>query len=69
MEAAILDGLNGLILGLTTLGWGQALMILIGCLLLYLGISKGFEPLLRGGGQDTGNAPFRRLTCEFDELL
>jgi oxaloacetate decarboxylase beta subunit len=46
MEAALLDGLNGLLLGLTNLGWGQALMIVIGCVLLYLGIGKGFEPLL-----------------------
>ena len=27
-------------------GWGNALMILVGFLLLYLGIKKGFEPLL-----------------------
>jgi carboxybiotin decarboxylase len=46
MESAILAGLNGLLLGFSNLGWGQALMILIGCVLLYLGIGKGFEPLL-----------------------
>ena len=36
----------GLLLGLSHLGWGHVLMILIGSLLLYLGIGKGFEPLL-----------------------
>src|SRR5713226_2831346 len=46
MEAALLDGLRSLVLGLANFGWGQGLMILIGCLLLYLGIGKGFEPLL-----------------------
>src|SRR2546428_3959638 len=46
MESAILAGLNGLILGFSNFGWGQAVMILIGSLLLYLGIGKGFEPLL-----------------------
>src|SRR3990172_8893803 len=46
MESAILSGLQGLLLGLSHLGWGHVLMILIGSLLLYLGIGKGFEPLL-----------------------
>ena len=46
MESAITVGLQGLFDGLTNLGPGHALMLLIGCLLLYLGISKGYEPLL-----------------------
>src|SRR3972149_5828486 len=46
MESAIVSGLQGLLLGLSHLGWGHVLMILIGSLLLYLGIGKGFEPLL-----------------------
>ncbi len=46
MEAAIISGLQGLLLGLSHLEPGHAVMILIGSLLLYLGISKGFEPLL-----------------------
>src|SRR2546425_4215117 len=46
MESAILAGLKGLILGFSNFGWGQAVMILIGSLLLYLGIGKGYEPLL-----------------------
>ncbi|MGH7774345.1 MAG: sodium ion-translocating decarboxylase subunit beta [Candidatus Binatia bacterium] len=46
MESAIVSGLQGLLLGLSHLELGQAVMILIGSLLLYLGIGKGFEPLL-----------------------
>ncbi|WP_428239846.1 sodium ion-translocating decarboxylase subunit beta [Gynuella sp.] len=32
--------------GLANLSWGQGMMILIGVLLIYLAIKKGFEPLL-----------------------
>jgi carboxybiotin decarboxylase len=46
MESAIVAGLQGLLLGVANLGLGHVLMILIGSLLLYLGISKGYEPLL-----------------------
>ena len=46
METAIASGLQGLLLGFSHFEIGQALMILIGSLLLYLGIAKGFEPLL-----------------------
>ena len=46
MDAAIASGLQGLLLGFSHFEIGQALMILIGSLLLYLGIAKGFEPLL-----------------------
>lgn len=46
MESAIIVGLQGLFDGVTHLGPGPVLMLLIGCLLLYLGISKGYEPLL-----------------------
>ena len=46
MESALVSGLQGLLLGLTNLGVGHVIMILIGSLLLYLGISKGYEPLL-----------------------
>lgn len=46
MDAAIAAGLQGLLLGLTHLEIGQVVMILIGSMLLYLGIAKGFEPLL-----------------------
>lgn len=46
MEAAIINGLQGLFEGVANLGLGHAIMLGIGSLLLYLGISKGYEPLL-----------------------
>ena len=33
-------------MGIANLGWGQSLMILVGGLLIFLAIRKGFEPLL-----------------------
>jgi oxaloacetate decarboxylase beta subunit len=67
MESALIAGLNGLILGLSNLTWGQAVMILVGCLLLYLGIGKGFEPLLLlpiGFGAILTNIPLAGLMDE-----
>jgi carboxybiotin decarboxylase len=46
MLDAIMSGLNGLIAGFLNLDWSNPVMILVGLLLLYLGIKKGFEPLL-----------------------
>jgi len=46
MESALVSGLQGIFLGITNLGLGHVIMILVGLLLLYLGISKGYEPLL-----------------------
>lgn len=46
MESAFVSGLQGLFLGVASLTAGQAMMILVGCGLLYLGIRKGYEPLL-----------------------
>jgi oxaloacetate decarboxylase beta subunit len=46
MESALISGLQGLLLGITNLGAGHVIMILIASLLLYLGIKKGYEPLL-----------------------
>ena len=46
MFDAIGDGLYGLIAGFTNLHWSNPIMIAVGCLLLYLGIKKDFEPLL-----------------------
>ena len=46
MESALASGLQGLLLGVGNLGLGHAIMILVGSLLLYLGIRKGYEPLL-----------------------
>ena len=46
MLDAIQGGLNGLIAGFVNLHWSNPIMIAVGCLLLYLGIKKDFEPLL-----------------------
>jgi sodium ion-translocating decarboxylase beta subunit len=46
MLEAILSGLSGLIAGFVHLQWSNVVMIAVGCLLLYLGIKKDFEPLL-----------------------
>jgi oxaloacetate decarboxylase beta subunit len=46
MESALVHGLQGLFLGVLNLGIGQVIMILVACLLLFLGIKKGYEPLL-----------------------
>jgi len=67
MEAAVLSGIQGLLLGLTHLQLGHVIMILIGSLLLYLGISKGFEPLLLlpiGFGAILVNIPLADLMGE-----
>jgi sodium ion-translocating decarboxylase beta subunit len=46
MVEAIASGLAGLTAGFLNLQWSNVVMIGIGCLLLYLGIRKDFEPLL-----------------------
>ncbi len=46
MLDAILGGLQGLVAGFAHLHWSNPIMIAVGCTLLYLGIKKGFEPLL-----------------------
>jgi hypothetical protein len=46
MESALVSGIQGLFLGVLNLGPGHVIMILVGSLLLYLGIAKGYEPLL-----------------------
>jgi oxaloacetate decarboxylase beta subunit len=72
MESAIASGLQGLLLGLSHLELGQVVMILIGSLLLYLGISKGFEPLLLlpiGFGAILVNIPQAGLMEEGGVLL
>jgi oxaloacetate decarboxylase beta subunit len=46
MIESIGNGLYGLIAGFANLHWSNPIMIGVGCLLLYLGIMKGFEPLL-----------------------
>jgi sodium ion-translocating decarboxylase beta subunit len=71
MESAIVSGLQGLILGITNLQAGQVIMILIGSLLLFLGIHKGYEPLLLlpiGFGAILVNIPLAGL-MEEDGIL
>jgi oxaloacetate decarboxylase beta subunit len=46
MFDAIGNGLYGLIAGFASLHWSNPIMIGVGCVLLYLGIKKDFEPLL-----------------------
>lgn len=46
MFEAIVNGLYGLIAGFVSLHWSNPIMIGLGCLLLYLAIKKGIEPLL-----------------------
>jgi oxaloacetate decarboxylase beta subunit len=46
MESALVSGLQGLFLGVANIGLGHVIMILIASGLLYLGIRKGYEPLL-----------------------
>ena len=46
MLDAVINGLSGLGAGFVSLHWSNPIMIVIGCILLYLGIKKGFEPLL-----------------------
>jgi carboxybiotin decarboxylase len=46
MENAIIGGLSGLVAGFANLQWSNIVMMIVGCVLLYLGIKKDFEPLL-----------------------
>jgi sodium ion-translocating decarboxylase beta subunit len=46
MESALLSGLQGLLLGIVNLTAGHVIMLLIASALLYLGIKRGYEPLL-----------------------
>ena len=46
MESALVSGLQGLFLGIANLNAGHVIMLLIASALLYLGIKKGYEPLL-----------------------
>jgi oxaloacetate decarboxylase beta subunit len=71
MESAIAVGLQGLFDGVANLSTGHAIMLLIGCLLVYLGISKGYEPLLLvpiGFGAILVNIPLAGL-MEHDGFL
>lgn len=46
MESALVSGLQGLVLGVANISIGHVIMLVIASVLLYLGIEKGYEPLL-----------------------
>ena len=57
--------------GLYNFTLGQVLMIVIGCLLIYLAIKKGFEPLLLipiGFGGILANIPVAEISGPGDRL-
>jgi oxaloacetate decarboxylase beta subunit len=63
---AFLDALKSLGQGFTNLTWEAVVMILIGCVLLYLGIGRKIEPLLLipiGFGVVLGNLPLANLSA------
>ncbi len=67
MESAILSGALGLLDGMFHLAPGQVVMMAIAGVLLYLGIRKGFEPLLLvpiGFGAILVNIPQAELMAE-----
>jgi sodium ion-translocating decarboxylase beta subunit len=54
-------------MGIANLGWGQGLMTLVGCLLVYLAIARKFEPLLLvpiGFGAILSNIPVAGIAEE-----
>ncbi len=64
---AFLDTLNSLGQGFLNLSWQSAVMILIGCALLYLGIGRKIEPLLLipiGAGVVLGNLPLAGMSAQ-----
>jgi len=67
MESTLVSGLQALFLGVANLGLGHVIMIIIACLLLYLGIGKGYEPLLLvpiGFGAILVNIPLADMMCK-----
>jgi oxaloacetate decarboxylase beta subunit len=61
-----LNALTSLGQGFLNLTWQGAIMILIGCVLLYLGIGRKIEPLLLipiGAGVILGNLPLANLSA------
>jgi sodium ion-translocating decarboxylase beta subunit len=60
-----LDSLSSLVQGFTNLEWQNAVMIAIGCVLLYIAVGKNIEPLLLvpiGFGVILGNLPLANLS-------
>jgi oxaloacetate decarboxylase beta subunit len=71
MASALASGLDGLLLGVTHLEPGHVAMMAVGCLLLFLGIRKGYEPLLLvpiGFGAILVNIPLSGLMDEHGAL-
>ena len=67
MESALVSGLQGLIIGVMNIGFDHVIMIGIGSLLLFLGIAKGYEPLLLvpiGFGAILVNIPLSEMMAE-----
>jgi Na+-transporting methylmalonyl-CoA/oxaloacetate decarboxylase beta subunit len=61
-----LDALQSLGQGFANLGWQNIVMIVLGCVLLYLGTGKKIEPLLLipiGFGMVLGNLPLASLSA------
>lgn len=62
----LISALSSLVQGFASLTWQSAIMILLGCLLLYLGVARKFEPLLLvpiGFGVILGNLPLAALSA------
>lgn len=61
-----ISALSSLVQGFASLTWQSAIMILLGCVLLYLGVARKFEPLLLvpiGFGVILGNLPLAGLSA------
>jgi oxaloacetate decarboxylase beta subunit len=61
-----ISALSSLVQGFANLTWQCAIMILLGCILLYLGVARKFEPLLLvpiGFGVILGNLPLAGLSA------
>lgn len=63
---AFTSALSSLVQGFVNLSWQSVIMILVGCVLLYLGIAKKIEPVLLipiGFGIILGNLPLATLSA------
>lgn len=61
-----ISALSSLVQGFASLTWQSAIMVLLGCVLLYLGVARKFEPLLLipiGFGIILGNLPLATLSA------
>jgi oxaloacetate decarboxylase beta subunit len=62
----IISALHSLVQGFASLTWQSAIMVVLGCVLLYLGVARKFEPLLLvpiGFGVILGNLPLAGLSA------